>query len=37
MDLRTGAIAPEHGATVVTRNRRDVGRSPGLTIDDWWV
>jgi tRNA(fMet)-specific endonuclease VapC len=34
-DIRIGAIALEHGATVVTRNVRDFSRIPGLTVENW--
>lgn len=34
-DLRIASVALVHGLTVLTRNQRDFGRVPGLTIDDW--
>jgi len=34
-DSMIAGIALEHRLTMVTRNRRDYGRIPGLTIEEW--
>jgi tRNA(fMet)-specific endonuclease VapC len=36
-DLKIASIAIESGATVVTHNRRDFARVPGVVIEDWVV
>ncbi len=37
MDLRIAAIAIENNSIVVTRNRRDFDRIPGVVSEDWCV
>lgn len=36
-DCRIAAQAIAHGFIVVTRNTRDFGRVPGLTMEDWTI
>lgn len=37
MDLKIAAIALRHDATVLTCNRKDFSRVPGLRFEDWTV
>jgi tRNA(fMet)-specific endonuclease VapC len=36
-DIKIGAVALAHNLTLLTRNRRDFARIPGLVIADWSV
>lgn len=37
MDLRIASIALGNGLTLLTRNKRDFSKVPGLVLDDWTI
>src|SRR5262249_20072415 len=37
MDLRVAAIALARGLTVLSRNKKDFSKIPGLVVEDWTV
>ncbi|NUQ61351.1 MAG: type II toxin-antitoxin system VapC family toxin [Pirellulales bacterium] len=35
MDLKIACITLAHGATLLSRNRKDFDKIPGLRVEDW--